>query len=224
MPCDGRRVDDLFGAVVMGGDGAGFEAYTQARPLPNVPVYATSGGGSVFSASTDQHGAYAFPSLPRDTYRIDEDLPAGLSTWQRNNGKLSNVEVSDRDRTGAGCKVDVFSRPDGQISGTVVDAHGKGVPGFITIEPVDPLEARAARQRGGLPGDETEDGSFSLPQLAPVRYRLIFYAKNGNRASFQHPFYWPPPNETSNSPAIELGFGQHFDRVRFEVSSTDDAR
>jgi len=47
----------------------------------------------------------------------------------------------------------------------VVDAHGNGLRGFVTIKPADPIEAEAAMQRGGLPGDDTEDGSFSLPQL-----------------------------------------------------------
>ena len=160
---DGAHVDDLFGTVVMGGNGADFETLTQARPLPNVSVRATSSGGSVHSTSTDQHGAYAFPTLPHNSYRIDEDLPEGLSTWQRNSGQLPTVEVKGRDGNGSGCQVDVFSRPDGQISGTVVDSHGNALQGFVTIEPADSKEAQAARQRGGLPGDDTEDGSFSLP-------------------------------------------------------------
>jgi hypothetical protein len=151
-------------------------------------------------------------------------LPAGLSTWQRNNGQLPTIEVNDKDGKGSGCQVDVFSRPDGQISGTVVDAHGNGVRGFVTIEPVDPIEAHAAMQRGGLPGDDTDDGSFSLPQIPPGRYRLIFYAKIRTGVSFEQPFYWPPASDTSKAPAIELGFGQHLDHVRFEVSATNDAQ
>ena len=114
---------------------------------------------------------------------VDEDLPAGLSTWQRNSGQLPTVEVKDGDGNGSGCQVDVLSRPDGQISGTVVDAHGNGLRGFVTIKPADPIEAEAAMQRGGLPGDDTEDGSFSLPQPPPGKYRLIFYAKIRNALS-----------------------------------------
>jgi hypothetical protein len=216
-------VDDIFGTVVMGGDGASFESLTQARPLPNVPVHATGTHGSVFSASTDQQGAYSLTFLPRDTYRIDQDLPTGLSTWEHNSGQFPTIEVSHSGGSGSGCQVNVFSRPDGTISGTIVDANGEGVPGFITIKPTDPKEAQAALQRGGLPGDETEDGAFSLPQLPPGKYRLIFYPKKQNGIKFQHPFYWPAPSDTS-SPAIDLGFGQHLDGVRFEISTTGDAR
>jgi hypothetical protein len=91
---DGARVDDLFGTIVMGGNGADFEALTQARPLPNVSVRATSSGGSVHSTSTDQHGAYAFPTLPHDSYRIDEDLPEGISTPQYDSGQLPPIDRS----------------------------------------------------------------------------------------------------------------------------------
>lgn len=219
---NGTRVDDLFGTVVMGGNGAGPSALTQARPLPNVRVHATSSGGSVFTTSTDELGAYAFQSLPDDTYRIDEDLPPGLSTWERNNGQLPSMEIYHKDGNGSGCRVDVFSRPDGRISGTVVDAHGNGVRGFITIKPADPIEAQAAIASGGLPGDDTEDGSFLLQQLPPGKYQLIFYPKIRNFVSFKNPFYWPPRTDTSTSPAISLGFGQHLDHIRFEVSATRD--
>jgi hypothetical protein len=220
---DGTRMDDLFGTVVMTENGPSSEALTVTRPLPNVLVHATGSHGSVFTASTDQQGGYAFTSLPRDTYRIDQDLPVGLSIWERNSGQLPTVEVNHTGGNGSGCQVDVFSTPDGTISGTVVDARGEGVPGFITIRPTDPKEADAALKRGGLPGDDTEDGTFSLPQLPPGKYRLIFYPKKRNGINFQYPFYWPAPNDTS-SLAIDLGFGQHLDGVRFEISTTGDAR
>jgi|HubBroStandDraft_6_1064221.scaffolds.fasta_scaffold339255_2 hypothetical protein len=42
--------------------------------------------------------------------------------------------------------------------------------------------------------------------------------------SFQRTFDWPSPNDISNSAAIELGFGEHIDSVRFEVSATDGAQ
>jgi hypothetical protein len=221
---DGGRVDDVFGTVAIAPDGVGFEDLAQTRPLSNVPVHVTGSSGATFSAMTDEHGAYSFASLPRDIYRFEQDLPPGLSTWQSTDAKPPTVEVDDKGGTGAGCQVDVFSRPDGQISGTVIDGNGQGVSGFVTIEPADPIEAQAAFRRGGLPGCEMDDGNFSLPHLAPGRYRLIFYAKIGNNINLRHPFYWPPANDVPNSTAIELGFGQHIDNVRIEVSATAIAR
>jgi hypothetical protein len=221
---EGRRVDDVFGTVGIAPDGVGFEDLAQTRPLANVSVHVTGSGGAAFSTMTDEHGAYFFTFLPRDTYRLDQDLPAGLSTTQNPDGKLPTVEVTGKDGTGAGCQIDVFSRPDGEISGTVTDSTGHGLSGFVTIEPADPMEAQVAFRRGGLPGCEMDDGNFSLPHLAPSRYRLIFYPKFGNSVNLQHPFYWPPATDSPNSTAIELGFGQHINDVRIEVPPTPTVR
>jgi len=213
---DGARVDDLFGTIGIGPNGAGFDDLAETHPLPDVSVRIIWGAGAVFSVRTDEHGAYAFPSLPLGTYRIEPDLPAGLSTWQSKTGKPLAIDIDDKDGTGAGCQVDIFSRPDGQISGTVLDATGKGVPGFITIQPADPKEAEIARRHGGLRGCDTEDGNFLLPQLPPGRYRLKFHPKVGERVDFRRVFYWPPCGRGADN-AIELEFGQHIDEVRFEI-------
>jgi hypothetical protein len=127
-----------------------------------------------------------------------------LSTWQSLAGNSVTVEVLHRDGAGAGCKVDIFARPDGEISGRVV-------------------EAQAAFHRGGLPGCDTEDGTFTLTQLPPGRYRLTFTPTIGGHLNFQNKYYWPPANNISHAGAMELAFGQHIDDVRFEVSTTDDA-
>lgn len=213
---DGARVDDLFGTIGIGPTGAGYEDLAETRPLPDVSVRIIESAGTVFSVRTDEHGAYAFSSLPRGTYRIEPDLPAGLSTWQAKPEKPLSIDIDGKDGTGAGCQVDIFSRPDGQIAGTVLDATGKGVPGFITIQPADPREAEIARRHGGLPGCDTEDGNFLLPQLPPGRYRLEFHPKIGERVDFRRVFYWPPGGRGADN-AIELAFGQHIEKVRFEL-------
>ncbi|HYY73054.1 MAG TPA: carboxypeptidase regulatory-like domain-containing protein [Candidatus Bathyarchaeia archaeon] len=213
---DGARVDDLFGTIGIGPTGAGYEDLAETRPLPDVSVRITEGTGTVFTIKTDEHGAYAFSSLPRGTYRIEPDLPGGLSTWQAKPEKPLAIDIDDKDGTGAGCQVDIFSRPDGQISGTVLDATGKGVPGFITIQPADPREAEIARRHGGLPGCDTEDGNFLLPQISAGRYRLEFHPKVGERVDFGRVFYWPRGGRGADN-VIELAFGQHIDKVLFEI-------
>ena len=110
------------------------------------------------------------------------DLPEGISTWQRNRGDTTTVPIGTEGLSG--CRTDLFARPDGRISGWVVDDTGNGLAGFVTVKPADPKEAEAASRRGGLPGYTTEDGYFTLWLLPPGRYRLQFQPKiDGNISS-----------------------------------------
>jgi hypothetical protein len=65
-----------------------------------------------------------------------------------------------------------------------------------------------------LPGYETgPDGKFSLPQLFPGRYRLLFHPRAGATVDFRTTFYWP----SDPGDVIELAFGQHIDMVVFKA-------
>jgi hypothetical protein len=207
---------DLVGTVFVLPKGAGYADQPESQPLEGVPVRVIGTHGGLFSTVTDPHGAYSFDWLPPDTYKLEEGLPVGLTLAQGAEPQPFAITAADKQVSNFGCLVNVYVRPDGQISGTVVDVSGKGVPGFLTLEPADPKEAAAAHQRGGLPGDDTEDGKFSLPQLPPGRYRLVFIPKIGGHMNFRQKFYWSPGN-AANSGAIEISLGQHVDNVRFEI-------
>lgn len=207
---------DLFGTAFVLPKGAGSVDQIESQPLDGVPVRAVGNHGSLFSTVTDQHGVYSFAWLPPDTYHLEEALPSGFTLAQGAAPQPFVITAADKQVPGFACNLDVYAKPDGQISGIVVDLAGRGVPGFLTLEPTDPKEAKAAFQRGGLPGDETEDGNFKLPQLPPGRYRLVFSPKIGSRVNLRQKFYWPPSN-AANSGAIEISLGQHVDNVRFEI-------
>ncbi|MEK6279699.1 MAG: carboxypeptidase-like regulatory domain-containing protein [Acidobacteriota bacterium] len=140
---------------------------------------------------------------------MEVDLPAGMSSWQRNGGETITVKIGMEGLSG--CRTDLFARPDGRISGWVVDDTGSGLGGFVTIKPADAKEAEAASRRGGLPGYTTEDGSFTLWLLPPGRYRLSFHPKVDGRVNLGVPTVW--------SEVVELGFGQQIENFRFEVST-----
>jgi hypothetical protein len=94
----------------------------------------------------------------------------------------------------------------------VVDAAGKALAGFITIQPANPADAAAAPRIGALPGyDAGPNGRFSLPGVPPGRYRLVFHPKNGRVVNFRGTFYWP----SNPGDAIDLALGQHIDGVQF---------
>jgi len=210
---------ELFGTVYVLPKGAGYAGQAESQPLGGVPVRAIGSHGALFSTVTDPHGAYSFDWLPPDTYNLEEGLPVGFTLAVGAAPQPLVITAVDKQAPGFACNLDVYAKPDGQISGIVLDLAGRGVPGFLTLEPADPKEAAAAHQRGGLPGDDTEDGKFSLPQLPPGRYRLVFIPKIGGHMKFQQKFYWPPSNAT-NSGSIEIGLGQHIDDIRFEVPLT----
>jgi hypothetical protein len=207
---------ELFGTVFVLPKGVGSVDQIESQPLDRVPVRAVGSHGSLYSTVTDQYGVYSFAWLPPDTYHLEEALPAGFTLAQGTAPPPFVITAADKQVPGFACNLDVYAKPDGQISGIVVDLAGRGVPGFLTLEPADPKEAAAAHQRGGLPGDDTEDGKFSLSQLPPGRYTLIFIPKIGGHVNFRQRFYWPPRN-TANSGAIEVSPGQRIDDVRFEV-------
>lgn len=147
---------------------------SKSNRLLESQFHATGKTGSRFSTTTDERGVYSFSSLPSGAYRVEEDLPAGFSRPDERETGAFNVHVLHRSRAGAQCRVSAFPKPDGEISGKVVDSNGKGLPGFITLQPSDPEEVQWASTHGGLPAEETDDGAFSLPLLPPGKYRLVF--------------------------------------------------
>lgn len=201
---DRRAIDTLFGAIGVGPTGASFQDLVDAKTLANVPVRVIDSNKREYSTKTDSEGVYSFNSLPPDKYTIEVDLPAGLSTWQRNEGKPFTIEIKEN----AHCRADLFARPDGRIAGIVRNSNGKALAGFVTIRPADPKEAEVANRRGGLPGYTTEDGTFTLWQLPPGQYRLLFYPKVGDKITFANVTY---------SDVVEIGFGQHVEDYRFTI-------
>jgi hypothetical protein len=189
---DRTHTDDVFGTIGIAAGGGNLEAWIGVRPLPGVPVRATDSKGISFSTQTDDRGVYAFDSLPAGTYQIEPDLPNGFA-----HPPPLTAEVSG----GVGCRIDHFAATDGQIEGTVVDATGNPIAGFITIQPAD-----ATHPLGGSPGyDIGPDGKFALPNLPPGRYRLVYHPKTGRGVDFRATFYWP----ANPGDAIDLAFGQH---------------
>jgi len=207
---DGKRRASLFGTIGVGSQGAGDENLIESKVLAGIRVRAIGSNVQAYTTTTNEQGAYSFAWLFPDTYRLEVDWPPGLNTRQQNPGKPLTVQVV----SGAGCRADVFASPDGQISGVVVDSTGRAITGFVTIKPADPKAAEAAGRRGGLPGYSTEDGKFSLWQIPPGRYQLLFNPKINGQVSFMR--------EASRSEVIDLGFGQHIENFQFKVATSNN--
>jgi hypothetical protein len=207
---DHLRADDVFGTIDAAPKGVRFEDLTGAEPLAGVPVRAIASNGVSFSTMTNDRGVYAFPALPAGIFTIEADLPAGFA-------RPSPSSLAEVASGGMACRLDIFARPDGRIAGTVVDSAGRPASGFVTIEPADPVEAAAARVRGGLPGDRVgANGRFSLPQLPPGRYRLVFHPGRGGQVNFRTTFYFP----SDPTDAVDLSLGQKINGLLFKVQTT----
>ncbi len=193
---DRAPMDDVFGTIGIAAGGGNLAEWTGIQPLTRLPVRAVDREGKSFSTRTDDRGAYAFLSLPAGIYTIEPDLPKGFARPPPLTAELIG---------GLGCRVDHLAIADGRIEGTVVDARGNPLAGFITIQPAD-----ESGERSGLPGDEVgPNGKFSLPHLPPGRYRLVYRPDTARRMTF----YWPAnPNDS-----IDLALGQHIDALEFKV-------
>jgi hypothetical protein len=116
---DGQPVDALFGTVSLLAPQAErwLLSLTKIRPLADVSVRVTDSAGRVRSTQTDERGVYAFDWLPPDSYRVEQDLPTGLSALSDAADKKLIVDLTSNDATLIGCLVDIRARPDEPISG-----------------------------------------------------------------------------------------------------------
>jgi hypothetical protein len=114
----GERADDLFGTIGIASEYGRMEDRIKGKPLVNVVVRAVGHHGARFSATTDEHGAYAFASVPSGKYRIEADLPSGLLLAE------FPAYVKTGKGGGAGCRIDAF-RPAGDESSVRAPVPGR---------------------------------------------------------------------------------------------------
>jgi hypothetical protein len=146
---DGQPVDSLFGTVSLLSPltEPWLLSLTKMRPLADVSVRVTDSEGRVRSTTTNELGVYAFEWLPPESYRIEQDLPVGLRALSQGADKALTVDLREKNATLIGCRADIRTRSEKEISGMVEDSRGRG--GFTASQP---LSASEQNQRG----DEVE--------------------------------------------------------------------
>jgi hypothetical protein len=93
----------LFGTIGIGSEYGRTGDRIKSKPLLNVVVRAVESHGARFSATIDEHGAYAFASLPAGKYPIEADSPSGLLLGE------FPAYVKPRKAGSPGCRIDAFS-------------------------------------------------------------------------------------------------------------------
>jgi hypothetical protein len=106
----GERVDDLFGTIWIGSEYGRMEDRVKSKPLANVVVRAIGHHGASFSAITDEHGAYAFATLPPGKYHIEANSLSGLLVGQ------FPAYVKTGKGGGTGCRINTWSSVDDESS------------------------------------------------------------------------------------------------------------
>jgi hypothetical protein len=104
------------------------------RPLADVSVRVTDSEGRVRSTTTNELGVYAFEWLPPESYRIEQDLPAGLRALSQGADKALTVDLREKNAPLIGCRADIRTRSEKEISGMVADSQGRG--GFTASQGV----------------------------------------------------------------------------------------
>jgi hypothetical protein len=152
---DGQPVDSLFGTVSLLSPLTEplLLSLTKMRPLAEVSVRVTDSEGRVRSTTTNELGVYAFEWLPPESYRIEQDLPAGLRALSRGADKALTVDLREKNATLIGCRADIGTRSEKELSGMV--AQGRG--GFTASQPLSTSEQDQRR-------DEVES---EPPRLTP---------------------------------------------------------
>lgn len=114
---DGRPVDGLFGTVslLVPITDSWLVSLTKLHPLGDISVRVTDSTGRVRSTKTDEHGVYAFDWLPPEIYRIEQDLPVGL-TQLLGNEKMLIVDLTDKDAIEIGCRANIRARTDADFA------------------------------------------------------------------------------------------------------------
>jgi hypothetical protein len=146
---DRRPVDSLFGTVSLLSPltEPWLLSLTKMRLLADVSVRVTDSEGRVRSTTTNELGVYAFEWLPPESYRIEQDLPAGLRALSQGADKALTVDLREENATLIGFRPDIRTRSEKVISGTVANSQGRG--GYTASQP---LSASEQNQRG----DEVE--------------------------------------------------------------------
>lgn len=142
---DGQPVDSLFGTVSLLSPltEPWLLSLTNMRPLADVSVRVTDSEGRVRSTTTNELGVYAFEWLPPESYRIDQDLPAGLRALSQGADKALTVDLREKNATLIGCRADIRARTEKEISGKVEDSQGRGA--FTASQPLSASEQNQQR-------------------------------------------------------------------------------
>lgn len=128
-----------------------------ARPLAGIPVRVTR-DGTEQSATTNQGGDFAVTNQGPGLYIVSADLPERYFTHEA----AREIRVTDAK---ACAQVDLAAYDNGRVSGRVLDAGGRAVPGLT-------VELATTNLRQGRRALTDREGRFDLRRIPAGRFVL----------------------------------------------------
>ena len=171
----------------------------EKKPMNGIPVKIS--GPLPGQTVTDAQGNYNFHSLPSGTYEVNFVLPEGYL------GDSSRVAVADK----TCAQVDEYPKPDGEISGRVLDENGKPVTNVsVNLRCDSKLRESSEMPFCDFAGTD-ENGHYAFRGLPPGTYVLGVNIAFG--PDYREPFaptYYSNCQSADCAQPISLSFGQHF--------------
>lgn len=202
------RLPDLSGSVIRYSAETG-EQSKMPTPVPDVPVTLTASDGTVFRSVTEEDGVYQIATLTPGEYTVSFQLPHGLQAYLPGEKPLK-VNIPAANGAGAACHFDLNAYSAGSLEGRVVNSHGEGVAGFVSVYTHPPT--------GCAPGlwsaaGSTEDGVFRMGPLEAGTYWLYFDPESDEK----HPWYFPGTRVPSQASPLTVKDGEPTAGLTFVV-------
>ena len=176
----GKKVSGVNGVLQPGGQITGTVTNaTTGKPQDRVCVSAFGRAG-VGGDISFFDGTYTISQLPTGTYQVDfdhscEDLGPSLAPQTYNDEPLGFGDPVSVTQGKVTSGIDAAMKPGGAISGTTTTSNGQKVSGIC----VEALSAQSAAI------DASQDGRYTMANLAPGLYQVLFFDCGGRNLAVQ---------------------------------------
>jgi hypothetical protein len=183
---------------------------------------------TIYSAVTDESGAFRFSSLPPGKYSLRAEKPGFLPAAS---GKSARATVvAGEEAKGA----EIAMAKHGVISGRVTDAEGEPLE-QVSVQVVPARPARGANFGSSGQAMTDDRGEFRVPRLPAGSYKILaekavhsFATPNapapGEPLLIDAPTYFPSAAEAGSASEVTVGSGEERSGVEIRMRRTPAVR
>lgn len=181
---------------------------------------------TIYSAVTDDSGAYRFPGLPPAGYYLRAEKAGYIA---RPSARQTRAAVAAGESKAAG---DLVLARQGVLMGTVTDGDGEPMDRVRVVA----IPARRGSGRSGIQNQTMTDdrGQFRIPRLNAGRYKVVAVEQNpgiatpvtatGERSQVAAPTYYPGALDFESAGTVTVGSGEERTGVDIRLQKTPAVR